>query len=113
VADRLLKGTVAVEAITDDRFGQAILVQCKRVNPVLPAGISIDEFKASYKTWCIGTSTSPSGPHLSHQLALFQPHGIDNLLESDKYNTAEASRELNWFAQHGIVSYGIMQYAEF
>jgi hypothetical protein len=43
VADRLLQGTVAVETITDDPFGQAILIQCKRVNPVLPAGISIDE----------------------------------------------------------------------
>jgi hypothetical protein len=39
VADRLLQGTVAV--------GQAILVQCKQVNSVLPAGISIDKFKAS------------------------------------------------------------------
>jgi hypothetical protein len=107
VADRLLKGTVAVEAITDDPFGQAILVHGKQVNPVLPAGISIDEFKASYKTWRIGISTSPSGCHLSHQHALFQPHGIDNLLESDEYDIAEASRELNWFAQHSIVSYGI------
>jgi hypothetical protein len=107
VADRLLQGTVAVETITDDPFGQAFLVQCKRVNPVLLAGISINEFKASYNTWQVGTSTSPSRRHLSHQHALFQPHGIDNLLESDKYNTAKASQELNWFAQYGIVSYGI------
>jgi hypothetical protein len=91
VADQLLQGTVAVRTITEDPFGQAILLQCKRVNPVLPAGISIDEFKASYKIWRIGASTSPSGCHLSHQHALFQPHGIDDLLESDDYNTAEAS----------------------
>jgi hypothetical protein len=107
VADRLLQGTIAVETITDDPFGQAILIQCKRVNPVLPAGISIDEFKSSYKTWRVGTSTSPSGRHLSHQHALFQPHGIDDLLESEEYNMAEASQDLNWFAQYGIVSYGI------
>jgi hypothetical protein len=108
VADQLLQGTIAVERITNDPFGQAILVQCKQVNPVLPAGISINEFKESYyKTWRVGTSTSPSGRHLSHQNTLFQPHGIDDLLESDDYNTAEASRELNWFAQYRIVSYGI------
>jgi hypothetical protein len=107
VADQLLQGTVAVETITDDPFGQAILIQCKRVNPVLPAGISIDKFKSSYKTWRVGTSTSPSGRHLSHQHALFQPHGIDDLWESEEYNSAEASRDLNWFAQYGIVSYGI------
>jgi hypothetical protein len=107
VADRLLQGTVAVETITDGPFGQAILVQCKRVNPVPPAGISIHEFKSSYKTWRVGTSTSPSGRHLSHQHALFQPHGLDDLLESEEYNLAEASRDLNWFAQYGMVLYSI------
>jgi exonuclease III len=107
VADRLLKGTVAVEVITDDPFGQAILAQCKRVNPVVPAGITIEEFKSSYKMWRVGTSTSPSGRHLSHQHVLFQPHGIDEVLDSEDYTAAETSRELNWTAQHGIVSYGI------
>jgi exonuclease III len=107
VADRLLNGTVSVDVITDDPYGQAILLKCQRVNPILPAGITIEEFKAWYKKWHVGTSTSPSGRHLSHQHALLQPHGIDGLIEPDKHTKAEKSRELNWYLQHGIVSYGI------
>jgi hypothetical protein len=107
IADRLLKGTVSVNVITDDPFGQAILLQCKRVNPIIPAGITIEEFKASYKKWRVGTSTSPSGRHLSHQHALLQPHGIDKLIEPDEHEKAEKSKALNWYVQHGIVSYGI------
>jgi endonuclease/exonuclease/phosphatase family metal-dependent hydrolase len=107
ISDRLLQGTISVDAITRDPFGQAILAQCRRINPVIPAGITIDEFKESYKTWRVGTSTSPSGRHLSHQHALFQPHGIDDLTEADDFLAAEKSRDLNWYVQHGIVSYGI------
>lgn len=107
VADRLLKGSVSVDVITDDPYGQAILVQCKRVNPVLPSGITIEEFKDSYKKWRVGTSTSPSGRHLSHQHALLQPHGIDEIIEPDDHEKAEKSRALNWYVQHGVVSYGI------
>jgi hypothetical protein len=107
IADRLLQGTVSVNTITDNPFGQAILLQCKRVNPILPAGITIEEFKASYKKWRVGTSTSPSGRHLSHQHALLQPHGIDELIEPDEHKKAEKSKALIWYVQHGIVSYGI------
>jgi hypothetical protein len=107
IVDGLLQGTMSVDDITDDPFGQAILLQCKRVNPILPAGITIKEFKASYKKWHVGMSTSLSGQHLSHQHALLQPHGIDELIEPDEHKKAEKSKALNWYVQHGIASYGI------
>jgi hypothetical protein len=55
----------------------------------------------------VGTSTSPSGGHLSHQHTLFQPHGIDELIKPKEYKAAEVARKANWFAQHSIVTYGI------
>ena len=107
VADRLLSGTLDVDAITTDVYGRGILRRCQRTNPELHPDISIDEFKSSYKRWRVGTSTSPSGRHLSHQHALFQPHGIDCHQEPDTHDIAEQSREDNWQLQHGIVAYAV------
>ena len=107
VADRLLKGTIDVRALTDDRCARGILRSCKRHNPELPPEISLEEFKSSYKKWRVGTSTSPSGRHLSHQHALFQPHGIDRIKEPEEHAAAEKAREDNWQIQHGIVSYAV------
>lgn len=49
VADQLLKGNVNVSAITNDKYGRAILSHCRRTNPEMHPEISIDEFKTSYK----------------------------------------------------------------
>jgi exonuclease III len=107
VADKLLKGTETIRTITTNPSGRAILEQCRRINPVQPAGISLEEFKDSFRKWRVGTSTSPSGRHLSHQHTLFQPHGIDELVEPKEHEQAEKSRDANWYVQHAIVSYGI------
>ena len=107
VADSLLKGTYDVRRLTDNIQGQAILGSCRRVHPEMPETITIDEFKMSYKKWRVGTSTSPSGRHLSHQHVLFQPHGIDPSKEESEHEKAEISREDNWRLQHGIIAYAV------
>ena len=107
VADLLLSGQANINAITTNKYGQALLRFCKRHQPELTPEITLEEFKSSYKKWRVGTSTSPSGRHLSHQHALLQPHGIDPDLSPDDYAQAETSRIDNWSAQHGIVSYAV------
>jgi zinc-binding in reverse transcriptase/Endonuclease/Exonuclease/phosphatase family len=107
IADKLIKGSIDPSLITPHPFGQAILRACRRTNPQLAAGITLEEFKASYRTWRVGTSTSPSGRHLSHQHALFQPHGIDRDIEPTEHEAAENSRDANWEAQHAILSYAL------
>ena len=106
ISDQLLQGTMDVTILTPNRFAQSILTHCRKSRPEMAFEISLDEFKSSYKKWKVGTSTSPSGRHLSHQHALFQPHGINQDDEPDEYSEAEQSRLDNWTAQHGIVSYG-------
>ena len=76
IAQDLLKGTADVPTLTPDRFGGEILKKCERRLPETPSDIHFDVFKSAYKSWRVGTSTSPSNRHLSHQHALFQPHGI-------------------------------------
>ena len=107
IADRLLKGTIDVRTITDDPYGRAILKTCRRTQPELPAEVTLEEFKSSYKKWKVGTSTSPSGRHLSHQHALFQPHGINPNVEPAEYDRAEQARIDNWHVQHGIIAYAV------
>ena len=106
IADQLIKGTMDTTILTPDRFAQSILNQCHRSRPEMHYDITLEEFKASYKKWRVGTSTSPSGRHLSHQHALFQPHGINQEEDPEQHSEAEQSRLDNWTAQHGIVSYG-------
>jgi hypothetical protein len=106
-ADLLLKGTINVHDVTTDVYGRDILRFCKHHTTPIPASISLEEFKDSFKKWRVGTSTSPSGRHLSHQHTLFQPHGIDKLIEPLEHEAAEKACEVNWFAQHSIVAYGI------
>ena len=105
IADMLLAGTADINSITTNKFGQALLRKCKRFHPEMSPDISLDEFKASYAKWKVGTSTSPSGRHLSHQHALLQPHGIHPDTDPEGYAAAEDSRLDNWMAQHGMISY--------
>ena len=107
IADGLLKGTVDVSTLTKDKYGQAILRGCKRINPEMTETITLEEFKSSYKKWRVGTSTSPSGRHLSHQHALFQPHGIHPSKDKTNYTKAEGAMEDNWRLQYGIVAYAV------
>jgi hypothetical protein len=107
IADQLLKGTIDPSTITNDKFGKAILGMCQRTNPEMPFEISLEEFKQPYKTWRVGTSTSPSGRHLSHQHVLFQPHGIDQHIDAKVHHDAEEAREACWQVQHSIVEYAV------
>jgi hypothetical protein len=79
-------------SLTKDIHGSAILRMCQRTNPEMHPDISLDKFKQALKTWQVGTSTSPSGRHLSHQHALFQPHGIDPCIDPDAHHQAEEAR---------------------
>jgi hypothetical protein len=80
---------------------------CQRTNPEMPFEISLEEFKQSYKTWQVGTSTSPSGRHLSHQHVLFQPHRIDPHIDAEVLHEAEEARAASWQVQHSIVEYAV------
>jgi hypothetical protein len=107
IADQLLKGTINPSTITNDKFGRAILGMCQRTNPEMSYEISLEEFKQSYKTWQVGTSTSPSGQHLSHQHVLFQPHGIDPHIDAEIHHDAEDARTASWQVQHSIIEYAV------
>ena len=76
MAQELLDGNADLPHLTPDQFGQEILHKCKRRLPETKSDIHFDVFKDAFKTWKVGTSTSPSNRHLSHQHVLFQPHGI-------------------------------------
>jgi hypothetical protein len=73
----------------------------------MSAEINLEEFKSAYKSWRVGTSTSPSGRHLSHQHVLFQPHGIDPDDDLVRYEKAEKARLESWEMQHGVVAYAL------
>ena len=103
-AQTLLDGTATLPTLTENRFGQAILKQCQRQLPEIKSDIHFDTFKSAYKNWKVSTSTSPSNRHLSHQHALFQPHGIP-LDKPEKIDQAETSRDAIWAALYGIVKY--------
>jgi hypothetical protein len=77
-AESILDGTHDLPSLTPDPRAQLIFKQCKRLNPELPATISLEEVKQGYLKWNVNTSTSPSGRHLSHQHILFDPHGSTN-----------------------------------
>jgi hypothetical protein len=95
VADQLLKGTIDPQTTTKDRYSSAILRMCQRTNPKMHPEISLDKFKQAFKTWRVGTSTLPLGQHLSHQHALFQPHGIDPCIDPEVHHQAEEARKVS------------------
>ena len=73
VSDGLLDGPVDPSDITTDGFARDILRHCKRIIDEADPAITLDDFKYSYLHWNVNTTTSPSGRHLSHLHALFQP----------------------------------------
>ena len=101
-----MNSTVDVSHLTNDSQAQRILQMCHRVNTEMSPEISLQSFQDGYRNWKVGTSTSPSGRHLSHQHILFQPHGI-KLSDPESITHAEQARDNNWRLQHGLVSYAL------
>jgi hypothetical protein len=80
---------------------------CQHTNPEMHPNISLDKCKQAFKTWQVGTSTSPLGRYLSHQHALFQPHGIDPCINPEAHHQAKEACGASWQAQHGIFAYAV------
>jgi hypothetical protein len=107
VANQLLLGLINTRSLIQGVHRSTILRMHQRTNPEMHREISLDEFKQAFKTWQIGTSTSPSGRHLSHQHALFQPHGINLCLDPEVHEQAKEAHDASWQAQHSIVAYAV------
>jgi hypothetical protein len=107
VANQLLMGSIDTRSLIQDVHESTILRMCQRTNPEMHPEISLDEFKQAFKTWQVVPSTSPSGRHLSHQHALFQPYGIDPCLDPEVHHQAEEACDASWQAQHGIVTHAV------
>jgi exonuclease III len=103
-AEALLDGTCDVSELTDNCQARWILDFCERFNDEMPPDISFEDFQDCYLHWRVGTSTSPSGRHLSHQHALFQPHSVLGDTDDDNKFYQETKASL-WHAHYACVSY--------
>ena len=104
IANDLLDGSCDVASLTSDKYAQDIFSNCRRLNPEQSASITLEEFQQAYLHWNVGTSTSPSGRHLSHLHALFQPIGT---LEDSAEVTSQFqdTKDNLWIAHHACVQY--------
>jgi hypothetical protein len=101
-ADSVLDGSHDLPALTPNPHAQLIFQQCKRINPELPATISLEEMQQCYLKWNVNTSTSPSGRHLSHQHILFNPHGST---DPDKSKQLDNTKLDLWLLYHSTIQY--------
>ena len=103
-AESLLKGELDTSEVTADRYAQAILAECRRLNDEIDPTITLEQFQQAYLKWRVGTSTSPSGRHLSHLHALFQPVGQAND-PPERSKFYRDVKDLLWFMHHACVHY--------
>ena len=75
-SELILTGQAQIPDLTNDPYAQDILAECKRINAEIDPSISIEQIQRYYLQWRVGTSTAPSGRHLSHIHALFHPFGL-------------------------------------
>ena len=105
-SESILAGTAPISEIIADPLAQEILTECTRINDEIDPSISVDQIQQYYLKWRVGTSTAPSGRHLSHIHALFHPIGLqDDSAEmlSEFQNTKDAL----WNIYHAIISYAL------
>ena len=103
-SEHLLDGSLHPSRLTTDRFAQDIFHHCRQLNKEIDPSISLEDFKDFYLHWNVGTSTSPSGRHLSHLHALFQPTGLpDDTREiTQLFND---TKESLWLAHYTCINY--------
>ena len=106
IAESILNGTANIADLTSDKYAQAILLECARINDETDPSISVEDFKKFYLHWRVGTSTPPSGRHLSHLHALCQPVGLETDSHDDTAAFAETKHCL-WTAHHACVQYAL------
>ena len=73
ITDDILKGTVNTTELTDDLTSQRIFEIFKTDKPELKIKITQKKMMDKYKIWDERTVPSPSGRHLGHYHALFEP----------------------------------------
>jgi exonuclease III len=100
----ILDGTADIASLTDNPQAAWILQYCKRQLQEQGHEITFDEFQQCYLNWNVGTSTSPSGRHLSHHHALFQPHSLpgDTALDTKLFTETKLSM---WHAHYACIAY--------
>ena len=103
-SEHILDGSLHPSRLTTDRFAQDIFHHCRQLNKEIDPSITLEDFKDFYLHWNVGTSTSPSGRHLSHLHALFQPTGLpDDTRETTQlFND---TKESLWLAHYTCINY--------
>ena len=109
ISDNILTGSSDLAALTDDHYARDILAACQRLNEELDPSITLEQLQQFYLHWRVGTSTSPSGRHLSHVHALFQPIGQTNDSKETSahfHDIKESLWSLHYAAVHYATKYG-------
>jgi hypothetical protein len=91
-SEQLLEGTDDPSDITDDEWSRFLLTSMKRNSEELKIEITAEKMMEKYRRWKERTSTSPSGRHLGHFHALFQPLKAKN--KEDRERLEEIREEL-------------------
>ncbi|OEU18182.1 hypothetical protein FRACYDRAFT_236453 [Fragilariopsis cylindrus CCMP1102] len=89
---QILEGTDDPSDITDDEWSRFLLTSMKRNSEELKIEITAEKMMEKYRRWKERTSTSPSGRHLGHFHALFQPLKAKN--KKDRERLEEIREEL-------------------
>jgi hypothetical protein len=105
IADKLLFQKLDPQHITPDYYGHQLLAKCSSEVWELNSNITFDDMKERYRCWPERTSTSPSGPHLSHYHALLKPDGLSP--EDAEFDEIDSARQAVWRAHHSILKYSI------
>ena len=92
-ADKILKGTADIDAITNDPTSKNLFEISKTSKPELEIEVTKEKMMSRYKKWNEHTTTSPSGRHLGHYHALCRPFKYDFDNAGDKAELEE-KREL-------------------
>ena len=81
MADVIIDGTADVPSVTDDPMSKALLEILKISKDKLKIQITKEKMMNKCKIWDKRTATSPSGGHLGHYHALFNPFKFDSNCE--------------------------------
>ena len=73
-----MKGTIDIDALTNDPTSKQLFEIFKTSKPEIQIMIIEEKMKDRYKSWNKRTATSPSGQYLGYYHALFRPFKYNN-----------------------------------
>ena len=83
-SEQILEGTDDPSDITDAEWSRFLLTSMKGISEELKIEITAEKMMEKYRRWKERTSTSPSGRHLGHFHALFQPLKAKNKKDRER-----------------------------